>query len=116
MGYASPLADLTRRAVRDAYGEAVTYTPAGGVAVSVVGIVRTESLELVLDPEAPPVATTRQVVDFRTAALDEAGITPRTNGGDIVVVASGDAEGTWRVIDLEHPCDGTLVLVLGRRS
>lgn len=114
MGYASSLMDLARLTVRDAFGQTVTYTPIGGEAVSLQAIVRTQALQLHPDAEGPPVATTRQVCDFRSATLLEAGIVPRTN--DVVAVASGDAAGTWRVVDVAHPCDGTVLLILGRRS
>ncbi len=106
MGYASPLMDLARVAVRDAYGDSVTYTPTSGSAVSVVGIHRRESVPLTLDGQGPPVLATRELVDFCEADLGA--IRPRT--GDTIALGAT----VYRVVDVERGPVGVVRCVIGR--
>ncbi len=105
MGYASPLMDLARVAVREAYGEPVTYVPLTGSPVACVGIHRREAL-VVLD--GPSVDAWREVVSFREADL--VNVTPRTN--DTIVL--GDVN--YKVIAVERGVKGAVICTIGRKS
>lgn len=106
MGFASPLTDLARVAVRDAYGSTVTYTPTSGSAVDVVGIHRRESVPLSLDGQGPPVLSTRELVDFRE--VDLGSIRPRTGDGITLNAVA------YKVIDVERGPVGVVRCLIGR--
>lgn len=62
-------------------------------------------------PPGPGVSTTRNIIDFRRATLDAAGITPRQ--GDTLTMRDGEV---WRVLDVQPGDVGTVYLVIGRRA
>jgi len=105
MGFASDSSDLARIACRDAWGQAVTYTPASGPAVTLTGVFRTESVTL-FDAEGMPVNTVRDVVDFRVA--DFGTLVPKSL--DTLLTAGV----TYTVVGVEEPCEGTVLCIVGR--
>jgi len=105
MGSASPLMDLARVAVREAYGDPVTYSPQVGEPVTCAGIRRREAF-VALDRGGAPVDAHRDVIDFIEADLD--GLTART--GDSLTIGGS----TYKVTHVEPGPVGTVVCTIGR--
>lgn len=106
MGYASPLMSLAQVAVREAFGDPVTYTQ-GTSSVSCVGIYRREAVT-VLDQGGAPVDTWREVIDFREDDLE--GLVARTK--DTIVRGSS----IYTVTHVERGPVGVVVCTIGRAS
>ena len=104
------LMDHGTRATERVFGRAVAYSVQGTApAVSVRGHYLRRHNEQD-SGTAQSVSTTEDVLDFRTATLAAAGISPRQ--GDVVTFLGQ----TWKVVDVQPGDTGTVYLVLGRRS
>lgn len=103
--------DLAISGVKNVFGRPVSYL-VGGTApgVALVGHYIREHVDL--DPGTNvPISSTRDLLDFRSADLSAAGITPRKD--DVVTFADGS---TWRVLAIIPGDLGTTYLHIGRRS
>lgn len=107
------LMDSAIRGVRDVFGRPVQYS-VGGTAPAIelrAHYVRQhQELESGVTP-GPGISTTTNMLDFRTADLVAAGISPRQ--GDTVTMRDGEV---WRVLDVQPGDVGTTYLVVGRRA
>jgi hypothetical protein len=103
--------DTAIMAVRDVFGRPVSYSVAGtGPAIDLVAHYFREH-NTFDEGTGAGVSTTRDVLDFRTADLTAAGISPRQN--DVITMRDGQV---WRVLDVQPGDVGSLYLYVGRRS
>ena len=105
--------DLASNAIEEAFGRSVTYTPAGGVAVTFDADFQERHAKLDPGNEAgasSPVAA----LDCRAVTLASKGIVPRQ--GDAVVFSVNGQVRTYEVIDVRATAPGSVLLVIGRAS
>lgn len=107
------LMDLPIQGVETVFGRQVLYS-VGGTAPAVelrAHYVRQHQELEGGTPPGPGLSTTTNIIDFRRATLEAAGITPRQ--GDVLTMRDGEV---WSVLDVQPGDVGTVYLVIGRRA
>jgi len=105
--------DLAITAGRDILGRAVTYTPAGGAAVSGLAAIYTPASSFQA-PELGGLEMGMPRLEFRTRDLSDESITP-TSGDTVGFEVEGVAR-TYRVIRVAEGDVGSTMLLLGDPS
>lgn len=113
------LMDVVQVAVEATFGRAVTYTPVGAPSVSTLPdgsdlCAVWTAAETSLSPATAAHARPNPTLDFRTASLTLAGITPRP--GDVVAFTVLGEAREYRVTELQPSDEGSTVLALAGRA
>jgi hypothetical protein len=96
------------------FGQAVTYTPAGGSPVTITGVFDSGAKEISgLGSDGVPISDNRPLLGVRTADFAALGIAP--NQGDRISVAQPDGSSiAYQVADIDTDGQGATKLTLNQ--